>query len=154
MRRVSKTKWLIHQLLARKHVGVPLSPVLLAPFWTRSELCCCCVCVCACVKVMQVLLVALFSSVLLVQVSGAPRGDMPTQRGDPADNKDLAYSMLLKFVSELTAARGGETLLVPEQEEEEAEGGRQEVMRRHLPLTQRERKAGCRNFFWKTFTSC
>uniref|UniRef100_A0AAQ4PND9 Somatostatin/Cortistatin C-terminal domain-containing protein n=1 Tax=Gasterosteus aculeatus aculeatus TaxID=481459 RepID=A0AAQ4PND9_GASAC len=137
MRRVSKTKWLIHQLLARKHVGVPLSPVLLAPFWTRSELCCCCVCVCACVKVMQVLLVALFSSVLLVQVSG-----------------DLAYSMLLKFVSELTAARGGETLLVPEQEEEEAEGGRQEVMRRHLPLTQRERKAGCRNFFWKTFTSC
>ncbi|KAL6118564.1 uncharacterized protein ACO6RY_03346 [Pungitius sinensis] len=99
----------------------------------------------------------MFSSVLLVQVSGAPRGDMPTQRGDPADNGDLAYSMLLKFVSELAAARGDETLLAPEEkeeEEEEEEGGRQEVMRRHLPLTQRERKAGCRNFFWKTFTSC
>ncbi|XP_037334939.2 somatostatin-1A [Pungitius pungitius] len=99
---------------------------------------------------MQVLLVAMFSSVLLVQVSGAPRGDMPTLRGDPGDNGDLAYSMLLKFVSELAAARGDETLLAPEEEEE----GRQEVMRRHLPLTQRERKAGCRNFFWKTFTSC
>ncbi|KAM8898488.1 somatostatin-1A [Spinachia spinachia] len=94
---------------------------------------------------MQVLLVALFSSVLMVQVSGAPRGD-------PAANKGLAYSMSVKFVSERTAARGDETLLQPEEEEEEA--GRQELMRRHLPLTQRERKAGCRNFFWKTFTSC
>uniref|UniRef100_A0A3Q2YX05 Somatostatin/Cortistatin C-terminal domain-containing protein n=1 Tax=Hippocampus comes TaxID=109280 RepID=A0A3Q2YX05_HIPCM len=28
------------------------------------------------------------------------------------------------------------------------------LTRRHLPLGQRERKAGCRNFFWKTFTSC
>uniref|UniRef100_A0A8D3A7U3 Somatostatin/Cortistatin C-terminal domain-containing protein n=1 Tax=Scophthalmus maximus TaxID=52904 RepID=A0A8D3A7U3_SCOMX len=42
----------------------------------------------------------------------------------------------------------------PELEEEEEVGGSVEVMRRHLPLSQRERKAGCRNFFWKTFTSC
>uniref|UniRef100_A0A8C7SYP7 Somatostatin/Cortistatin C-terminal domain-containing protein n=1 Tax=Oncorhynchus mykiss TaxID=8022 RepID=A0A8C7SYP7_ONCMY len=30
---------------------------------------------------------------------------------------------------------------------------RSEVVRQ-LPLNQRERKAGCRNFYWKTFTSC
>ncbi|XP_075968498.1 somatostatin-1A [Anarhichas minor] len=97
----------------------------------------------------QVLVVALISSVLLVQVSGAPRRDMLTLRADVANDKDLAYLLLLKFVSELTAARGDEML--PELEEE---GVREEVMRRQLPLTQRERKAGCRNFFWKTFTSC
>ncbi|XP_029310825.1 somatostatin-1A [Cottoperca gobio] len=97
----------------------------------------------------QVLLVALFSSVLQVQVSCAPRRDMLTLRADLANDKDLAHLLLLKFVSELMAARGHETL--PELGEE---GVREEVMRRHLPLSQRERKAGCRNFFWKTFTSC
>lgn len=25
---------------------------------------------------------------------------------------------------------------------------------RQIPLSQRERKVGCRNFYWKTFTSC
>ncbi|RXM90491.1 Somatostatin-2 [Acipenser ruthenus] len=25
---------------------------------------------------------------------------------------------------------------------------------RQLPAPQRDRKAGCKNFFWKTFTSC
>ncbi|XP_071315533.1 somatostatin-1A [Trachinotus anak] len=101
----------------------------------------------------QVLLVALFSFVLLVQVSGAPRRDMQTEilRADFANNKDLAHLLLLKFVSELMAARVDQML--PELEEEEV-GVREEVMRRHLPLSQRERKAGCRNFFWKTFTSC
>ncbi|XP_054456999.1 somatostatin-1A [Anoplopoma fimbria] len=97
----------------------------------------------------QVLLVALISSALLV-VSGAPRREMLTLRADLANDKDLAYLLLLKFVSELMAARGDEML--PELEEQE--GVRERVMRRHLPLTQRERKAGCRNFFWKTFTSC
>ncbi|XP_031707367.1 somatostatin-1 [Anarrhichthys ocellatus] len=97
----------------------------------------------------QVLVVALISSVVLVQVSGAPRRDMLTLRADVANDKDLAYLLLLKFVSELTAARGDEML-----PELELEGAREEVMRRQLPLTQRERKAGCRNFFWKTFTSC
>ncbi|XP_044040545.1 somatostatin [Siniperca chuatsi] len=100
----------------------------------------------------QVLLVALFSSVLLVQVNGAPRRDMLTEtlRADLADNKDLAHLLLLKFVSALMATRGDEML--PELDDEEV--GVREVMRRHLPLSQRERKAGCRNFFWKTFTSC
>ncbi|XP_029931949.1 somatostatin-1 isoform X2 [Myripristis murdjan] len=101
----------------------------------------------------QVLLVALFSSVLLVRVSGAPRRDMLTEmlRADLAKDKDLTQLLFLKFVSDLVAARENEML--PELEEDEL-GAREEVMRRHLPLSQRERKAGCRNFFWKTFTSC
>uniref|UniRef100_A0A665V8K9 Somatostatin/Cortistatin C-terminal domain-containing protein n=1 Tax=Echeneis naucrates TaxID=173247 RepID=A0A665V8K9_ECHNA len=77
----------------------------------------------------QVLLVALFSSALL----------------------DFDHSLLLKFMSELMTTRADQML--PELEEEEV-GVRAQMMRRHLPLSQRERKAGCRNFFWKTFTSC
>ncbi|XP_034082199.1 somatostatin-1A [Gymnodraco acuticeps] len=102
----------------------------------------------------QILLVALFSSGLLVQVGAAPRRDMLALRAQLATDKGLTHLLLLKFVSELLAARGDEML--PElQEEEEEEGGvREEVMRRHLPLSHRERKIGCRNFFWKTFTSC
>lgn len=55
--------------------------------------------------------------------------------------------LLLKFVSELMAVKGDEMLPQPQEEEEE-----EEMVRRHTP--HRERKAGCRNFFWKTFTSC
>ncbi|CAK6952879.1 somatostatin [Scomber scombrus] len=100
----------------------------------------------------QVLLVALLPSVLLMQVSGAPPRDMliETLRADLTKDKDLAHLFLLKFLTELMEARRDEML--PQLEEEL--GIREEVVRRHLPLSQRERKAGCRNFFWKTFTSC
>ncbi|XP_078132439.1 somatostatin-1A [Sander vitreus] len=97
----------------------------------------------------QVVLVSLFSSVLLVQVNGAPSRDMLTLRADLVNDKDLAHLLMLRFVSELMAARGDEML--PELKQE---GDREELVRRHLPLSQRERKAGCRSFFWKTFTSC
>ncbi|XP_069374790.1 somatostatin-1 [Paralichthys olivaceus] len=105
----------------------------------------------------QVILVALLSSVLLV--SGAPRRDMQTSRprAELTNDKALVHLLLLQFVSELMATRVEQMLPEleeEEEEEEEAAGGRVEVMRRHLPLSQRERKAGCRNFFWKTFTSC
>ncbi|XP_029382798.1 somatostatin [Echeneis naucrates] len=101
----------------------------------------------------QVLLVALFSSALLVPISGAPGRDTQTElmRADFANNEDFDHSLLLKFMSELMTTRADQML--PELEEEEV-GVRAQMMRRHLPLSQRERKAGCRNFFWKTFTSC
>ncbi|KAG7243423.1 hypothetical protein INR49_011880 [Caranx melampygus] len=89
------------------------------------------------------------------KVSGAPRRDMQTEilRADFTNDKDLTQLLLLKFMSELMAVRADQVL--PELEEEEEEVGvREQVMRRHIPLSQRERKAGCRNFFWKTFTSC
>nr|XP_020484888.1 somatostatin-1A-like [Labrus bergylta] len=100
----------------------------------------------------QVFFVVLFSSVLLLEVSAAPHSDMLTEtlREDLVNDKDLAPLLLLKLMSELMAARGDEML----PESEEVLGVREEVMRRHLPLSHRERKAGCRNFFWKTFTSC
>uniref|UniRef100_A0A3B3V1R3 Somatostatin/Cortistatin C-terminal domain-containing protein n=1 Tax=Poecilia latipinna TaxID=48699 RepID=A0A3B3V1R3_9TELE len=67
--------------------------------------------------------------------------------------QDLTGLLLLRFMSELMASR--EEMLREKQEEEEEElGGRQKLMRRHIRFTHRERKAGCRNFFWKTFTSC
>uniref|UniRef100_A0A3Q3H236 Somatostatin-1A-like n=1 Tax=Labrus bergylta TaxID=56723 RepID=A0A3Q3H236_9LABR len=108
----------------------------------------------------QVFFVVLFSSVLLLEVSAAPHSDMLTEtlREDLLIKRpflhvllqDLAPLLLLKLMSELMAARGDEML----PESEEVLGVREEVMRRHLPLSHRERKAGCRNFFWKTFTSC
>ncbi|KAM4611560.1 somatostatin-1 [Polymixia lowei] len=101
---------------------------------------------------LQVLLVGLFSSVLLVRVNTAPHRDILTEllRADLAKDEDLTRLLILKYVSELVAA--GESEVLPELAEES--GIREEVARRHLPLSQRERKAGCRNFFWKTFTSC
>ncbi|XP_047452893.1 somatostatin [Mugil cephalus] len=107
-------------------------------------------------SLMHVLLAALCSSLLLVQVGGAPHRDVliETLRADLTNDKDLAHLVLLKFMSELMASRGDVTL--GELDEEEEVAGREQVMmrRRHLPLSQRERKAGCRSFFWKTFTSC
>ncbi|XP_058481703.1 somatostatin-1A [Solea solea] len=97
----------------------------------------------------QVLVAALFSS-MLVQVSSAPHRDMKTEMANHADVKDLTH-LLLKFLPELMSGRAEQ--MFPELEEDEM-GVRDKVMRRHLPLSQRERKAGCRNFFWKTFTSC
>ncbi|XP_076017601.1 somatostatin-1A [Genypterus blacodes] len=103
----------------------------------------------------QALLLTLVSYELLVQVSCAPRRDVLTDilRTDLARDKDLTRLLLLKYASELMPSRGGEVLPALDDDEEEL-GIREEVMRRHLPLSQRERKAGCRNFFWKTFTSC
>uniref|UniRef100_A0A673CZN9 Somatostatin/Cortistatin C-terminal domain-containing protein n=1 Tax=Sphaeramia orbicularis TaxID=375764 RepID=A0A673CZN9_9TELE len=66
--------------------------------------------------------------------------------------QDLAHRLLVSFLSELMASRGDEVMLLPELEEQL--GVREELIRRHVPFSQRERKAGCRNFFWKTFTSC
>lgn len=62
---------------------------------------------------------------------------------------------LLKFASEVMAAER-EMLLLPEEEEDEEEAGGRGRMRvqRQVPFSQRERKAGCRNFFWKSYTSC
>ncbi|KAM4537245.1 somatostatin-1 [Odontesthes bonariensis] len=101
----------------------------------------------------QVLLVALCSSVLLVRVSGAQQGDRltDTPQVDLINDKDLTRLLLLRFASGLMASRGEEALR--ELDEEEL-GGREQLRRRHIRFSQRERKAGCRNFFWKTFTSC
>ncbi|XP_029696862.1 somatostatin-1A [Takifugu rubripes] len=104
----------------------------------------------------QLLLVASFSSMLLMEVSSAPRKHMPSELlpADPLKDKDLAILILLRIISEVMAAER-EMLLLPQEGEEEAGVREGEVMmRRQVPFSQRDRKAGCRNFFWKTFTSC
>ncbi|KAJ0006245.1 hypothetical protein NQD34_013518 [Periophthalmus magnuspinnatus] len=89
-------------------------------------------------------LLFLLSSLVLGEVSSAP------QRGELIKDHNLAQLILVQFLSELMAMN--EMDMEPRLEEQL--GIRETVMRRQLPLTQRERKAGCRNFFWKTFTSC
>uniref|UniRef100_A0A8C6TGY1 Somatostatin/Cortistatin C-terminal domain-containing protein n=1 Tax=Neogobius melanostomus TaxID=47308 RepID=A0A8C6TGY1_9GOBI len=83
-----------------------------------------------------------------VKVDGAPHGDL--LRGELIRDDDLARLILVQFLSELMEMDEGDVdpRLV------EQLGIRETVMRRQLPLTQRARPAGCRNFFWKTFTSC
>ncbi|XP_028330750.1 somatostatin-1A [Gouania willdenowi] len=109
----------------------------------------------------QIFLVAMCWSVVPVEVSGAPSRDqlMETLRSDLLNEKDVSRWFLLKFMPNLmTDAPSDEMIRELEEDEEDEEEtkarGRDAVMRRHLSLAQRERKAGCRNFFWKTFTSC
>uniref|UniRef100_A0AAY5KJK0 Somatostatin/Cortistatin C-terminal domain-containing protein n=1 Tax=Esox lucius TaxID=8010 RepID=A0AAY5KJK0_ESOLU len=65
--------------------------------------------------------------------------------------QDLSRILLLKMMSDQMTTTTRRNKVLPDLEEEL--GIREEVVRQ-LPLTHRERKAGCRNFFWKTFTSC
>ncbi|XP_019898927.2 somatostatin-1 [Esox lucius] len=103
---------------------------------------------------LKVLLVALSVSVLPARVSGAPYRDVLTDmlRADSTKcNEDLSRILLLKMMSDQMTTTTRRNKVLPDLEEEL--GIREEVVRQ-LPLTHRERKAGCRNFFWKTFTSC
>ncbi|XP_016141187.1 somatostatin-1A-like [Sinocyclocheilus grahami] len=103
---------------------------------------------------LQVVLVTLSVSLLLCSVSSAPRGDMLLQllrsEVDPKENElqDLSRLLLLKQLSESVAPEEKDALESTDDLE-----ARNEVVRQ-IPLSQRERKAGCRNFYWKTFTSC
>ncbi|XP_046905043.1 somatostatin-1 [Hypomesus transpacificus] len=102
---------------------------------------------------LQVLLVALSSSVLLARVSSTPHRHIRTELLRPdttQENEDLTRLLLLKLMADPVTVGENEVLTSIEEEL----GLREEVTRRQLPLSQRERKAGCRNFFWKTFTSC
>ncbi|XP_016325331.1 somatostatin-1A [Sinocyclocheilus anshuiensis] len=103
---------------------------------------------------LQVVLVTLSVSLLLCSVSSAPRGDMMLQllrsEVDPKENElqDLSRLLLLKQLSESVAPEEKNALESIDDLE-----ARNEVVRQ-IPLSQRECKAGCRNFYWKTFTSC
>uniref|UniRef100_A0A3B3S1F5 Somatostatin/Cortistatin C-terminal domain-containing protein n=1 Tax=Paramormyrops kingsleyae TaxID=1676925 RepID=A0A3B3S1F5_9TELE len=62
--------------------------------------------------------------------------------------QDLSHMLLLEILSSVMTQVDNEVM--PGMKELEFQ--RKAV--RQLPLSQRERKAGCRNFFWKTYTSC
>ncbi|XP_017327476.1 somatostatin-1 [Ictalurus punctatus] len=97
---------------------------------------------------MQIVVLAVSLLVLVSRVRTAPRTDLLAHMlQNEADGKeDLSRILLLKLISELKIPDENDTL-----SDDDMELNR---ILRHLPLTTRERKAGCRNFFWKTFTSC
>ncbi|XP_038140846.1 somatostatin-1 [Cyprinodon tularosa] len=102
---------------------------------------------------MQVLLIALCSSMLVVPVSAAEGVNelLEATQEELISDEDLTDLILLRFISELMASRG--EMMHRDLEEDEL-SGRGRLMRRHIRFAHRQRKAGCRNFFWKTFTSC
>nr|AAK97070.2 preprosomatostatin [Chitala chitala] len=73
----------------------------------------------------------------------------------PASKQELARYTLAELLSELAQVEN-EAL----ESDDLSRGADQEEVRLELeraagpPLAPRERKAGCKNFFWKTFTSC
>ncbi|XP_056317167.1 somatostatin-1 [Danio aesculapii] len=103
---------------------------------------------------LQVVVVTLWVSLLLCRVSSAPRGDLLLQllrsQVDPKENElqDLSRLLLLKQLSESVTPEEKDAL-----DSIDELDVRNEVVRQ-IPVSQRERKAGCRNFYWKTFTSC
>ncbi|XP_016143480.1 somatostatin-1A-like [Sinocyclocheilus grahami] len=103
---------------------------------------------------LQVFVGTLSMSLLLCSVSSAPREDLQLQllqsEVDPKENElqDLSRLLLLKQLSESVAPEEKDALESIDDLEV-----RNEVVRQ-IPFSQRERKAGCRNFYWKTFTSC
>nr|XP_005999859.1 PREDICTED: somatostatin-like [Latimeria chalumnae] len=98
----------------------------------------------------QSLLAVLSASLLLVGVGGLPKGEVLTDlfQGQGAEGKeDFSRMLMLKMVSNLLKSEND--VLVPSAEDTASQD---ELTRRLAPS--RERKAGCKNFFWKTFTSC
>ncbi|XP_076843483.1 somatostatin-1 [Brachyhypopomus gauderio] len=100
-----------------------------------------------------VVMLTLSLLVLGSSISAAPRqremlAPLFQKEADIRGSEDISRDVLLKILSELAVPRESDVLSV-----EDGLDLRNEVVRQ-LPLSQRERKAGCRNFFWKTFTSC
>ncbi|NWH93917.1 SMS2 protein, partial [Aegithalos caudatus] len=69
------------------------------------------------------------------------------------ERSTLRKDSILKMLAGLLDAGREETFPgVPEEEEGRLQEER--AVARPAPLSQRDRKAPCKNFFWKTFTSC
>ncbi|XP_028855793.1 somatostatin-1 [Denticeps clupeoides] len=101
---------------------------------------------------LQALLLLLGSCALLGRTGAAPQPDalsrlLKTDSGSMS-REDLSQMLRLRILTDLMAQGDGEILPPPDNLDVREEVARQ------LPFSQRERKAGCRNFFWKTFTSC
>ncbi|XP_066536925.1 somatostatin 1, tandem duplicate 1 [Hoplias malabaricus] len=104
----------------------------------------------------QCALALLSVALALSCVSGAPsdaklRQFLQRSLLGPSGKQDLARYTLAELLSELAQAEN----VALELEDEPREDPRVELERSVGPvLAPRERKAGCKNFFWKTFTSC
>ncbi|CAM4515915.1 hypothetical protein PO909_024519 [Leuciscus waleckii] len=104
---------------------------------------------------LQMVVATLSLSLLLCSVSSAPGGDMLIQllrsEVEPKENElqDFFRLLLLKQLSESAAP---EEKQARESIDDDLDVHNEVV--RQIPLSHRERKTGCRNFYWKTFTSC
>ncbi|XP_060792988.1 cortistatin [Neoarius graeffei] len=100
-------------------------------------------------------------SLLLVLYSVRAAAVLPAEERNPT-HRELSKErkeLILKLVSGLLDGMDNSMLagdLVSLEEEEPIESHLEEraVYNRLAQLPQRDRKAPCKNFFWKTFTSC
>ncbi|XP_058266338.1 cortistatin [Hemibagrus wyckioides] len=107
-------------------------------------------------------LLASLVSLLLLLYSVRAAAVLPTEERSPTDIRELNKAqkeMILKMIS--LVLDGVDNSMVDRystlQEGEEPIESRLEeraVYNRLAQLPQRDRKAPCKNFFWKTFTSC
>ncbi|XP_072447400.1 somatostatin-1A-like [Chiloscyllium punctatum] len=98
----------------------------------------------------RLLLTLISVALLLLRSSGTARGEsLPDvlQEMNPEGKEELSRSVVLKLLTELLRA---DRSALP-RFERRGLGQEQMVRRWNSP---RDRKAGCKNFFWKTFTSC
>ncbi|XP_020378045.1 somatostatin-1A-like [Rhincodon typus] len=98
----------------------------------------------------HLLLTLISVTLLLLRSSGTARGEsLPDilQKTNPEEKEELSRVMVLKLLSELLRA---DSPALPRFERRGL--GQNQLLRRWN--TPRDRKAGCKNFFWKTFTSC
>ncbi|XP_026092349.1 somatostatin-1B [Carassius auratus] len=103
-------------------------------------------------------------SLLLVLYSVRAAAVLPVEERNPAQSRELSKErkeLILKLISGLldgvdNSVLDGEIAPVPFDAEEPLESRLEEraVYNRLSQLPQRDRKAPCKNFFWKTFTSC
>ncbi|NXM20028.1 SMS2 protein, partial [Ploceus nigricollis] len=101
-------------------------------------------------------LVASLVSVLLlvwsVRAMALPREErLQSTRERSAVRKDVILKMLAGLLDGVDA---GSEAAFPDVDEKGKLEEDQAVLGRLAQLSQRDRKAPCKNFFWKTFTSC
>ncbi|KAK3547065.1 hypothetical protein QTP86_009577 [Hemibagrus guttatus] len=107
-------------------------------------------------------LLASLVSLLLVLYSVRATAVFPTEERSPTDNRELNKAqkeMILRMISLVLDGVDNSMLdryLTLPEEGEPIESRLEEraVYNRLAQLPQRDRKAPCKNFFWKTFTSC
>ncbi|NXR10676.1 SMS2 protein, partial [Semnornis frantzii] len=90
-------------------------------------------------------------SVRATALPGEERLAIQSTREQNAARKEVILKMLAGLLDSVDTGR--EVASPPAEEENKLEEERA-VLGRLAQLSQRDRKAPCKNFFWKTFTSC
>ncbi|XP_064028047.1 cortistatin [Pogoniulus pusillus] len=103
-------------------------------------------------------LVASLVSVLLlawsVRATALPGEERLAIQSTREQNTVRKEAILKVLAGLLDSVDAGRELGAPDMEEENKLEEERAVLGRLAQLSQRDRKAPCKNFFWKTFTSC